>query len=508
MKLKAFAISLLGLSALSVLTGCASTNSQEMASSVNQEVRSTTSALTAPNRRVVQSRVVDSSFIGGKIVDFIAPERGSITMNVVGQPMFAVLQSLAEQSNYTASVTSEVDPMKRITIDLRNVTHEQALRDVAAAAGYIAVLDQARRTVTVTETASFTFRLPSRLFNDSVASTFNVSSNPGGGGGGGAGGAGSLAAASNASVTGGSIKHGAKVLTEYIQSLAGPNAEVKVLPDAGIITVRTKAQQLRRIHQALTDYARFALTQVELEVTMMEVSLTGDMSSGVDWSRLIANSGSPLTIGLTTAGNVANASMSVQYTGASIQSLVNLLEQNTNARTLARQRFPAFNNTVSIMFDGKKVPYIGKIEQSVSGTAGTTSTAASFDFAMDGISTAVYTNVLDNNQVELTLMPVLSSIEGFETASIGGNTITAPIQPLRQGHFPFIGRHGKTLVFGGGRFGRESNTATGIPGVAGTMANRIFGSNAQNLVQKELVFLVNTRIIPMTNFEPLIRESI
>lgn len=105
-------------------------------------------------------------------------------------------------------------------------------------------------------------------------------------------------------------------------------------------------------------------------------------------------------------------------------------------------------------------------------------------------------------------MPVLSSIEGFEQAVIGGNTIRAPIQPLRQGYFPFIGKHGQTLVFGGGRYGRESMIATGLPGVSGTVLNKALG--AQNLAQtqKELVFLVNTKIIPMTKFEPLVRESL
>ena len=97
------------------------------------------------------------------------------------------------------------------------------------------------------------------------------------------------------------------------------------------------------------------------------------------------------------------------------------------------------------IFDGKKVPYVGKVQQSTAGTSGTTTSSGEFEYAMDGISTAVYTNVLDNNQVELTLMPVLSSIENWATAEIGGNTMTAPIQPLRQGHFPFIGKHGQTL---------------------------------------------------------------
>lgn len=504
MKRNPFFLSVLGAAALGVLSGCSTFTSKEMATSVRQEVKSTTTALTAGNKRVVESKVVDSAYINGNIVDYVDPEKGSISMNVAAQPLFAVFQSLAEQAKYSATITSEVMATKPITVDLRNVTHEQALRDVASAAGYIAVFDHARKTVTLTETASFTFRLPSRLFSEISAAKFKMSNNPGSSGASGS----ATATTTDASIEGGSIKQGSKMLLEYIQKIAGPGAEVQILPEAGIITVRSKAQQLRRIHQALTDYARMSLTQVELEVSMMEVTLSDDMSSGIDWQKLLNVSGSPLTIALNTAGTVTNPAASVGYTSASVQAMVNLLEKNTNARTLARQRFPAFNNSLSMMFDGRKVPYVGKIEQSVAGQSGTTTSGGSFEYAMDGISTAVYTNVLDNNQVELTLLPVLSSIEGFEQAVIGGNTIRAPIQPLRQGHFPFIGKNGQTLVFGGGRYGRESMIATGLPGVSGTVLNKAIGGQNLAQTQKELVFLVNTKIIPMTKFEPLVRESL
>lgn len=503
MKSNPFLLSILGAAALGALSGCSTFTSKEMANSVRQEVKSATTSLTSSNRRVIESKVVDSAYISGSVVDYVDPDKGSISMNVASQPLFAVFQSLAEQAKYSATITSDVIATKLITVDLRNVTHEQALRDVAAAAGYIAVFDHARKTVALTETASFTFRLPSRLFSEVSASKFKMSNNPGG-----SGGASGTATTTDASVEGGSIKQGSKVLLDYIKSIAGPGAEVQILPDAGIITVRSKAQQLRRIHQALTDYARLSLTQVELEVSMMEVTLSDDMSSGIDWKKLIEVSGSPLNIVLNTAGVAGNPTASVSYTNASVQAMVNLLEKNTNARTLARQRFPAFNNTLSMMFDGRKVPYVGKIEQSVAGSSGTTTSGGSFEYAMDGISTAVYTNILDNNQVELTLLPVLSSIEGFEQATIGGNTIRAPIQPLRQGHFPFIGKNGQTLVFGGGRYGRESMTATGLPGIAGTVLNKVTGGQVLAQTQKELVFLVNTKIIPMTKFEPLVRESL
>lgn len=79
------------------------------------EVKATTAALTAGNRRVIESKVVDSAYINGAVVDYVSPEKGNISMNVGNQPVFAVFQSLAEQTRYSASVTSDVNPTKPIS---------------------------------------------------------------------------------------------------------------------------------------------------------------------------------------------------------------------------------------------------------------------------------------------------------------------------------------------------------------------------------------------------------
>lgn len=496
---------LTALASVMLVTGCAPFSSSQMANAVRQESRATTNALMAQNRRVVENRVVDSSYISGAIVDYVDPGKGSVSMNVSQQQLYSVFRSLADQAGYASSISSDVDPKKLVSVDIRKATHEQAMRDIASAAGYVVVFNHNKKTATLTDSAVYTFRLPSRLFNDSLASKYKMSNSPGGGS---TSGAGAMATSADASVDGGSIKTSAQGFAKTVKDMAGSDSDVQVLPDSGLITVRSKAQQLRRINEFLTDYARFALTQVELEVSMLEISLGDDMSTGVNWKKLLTVAGAPLNISLNTAGNVTGSALSISYTNASVDTLVNLLQKNTNARTLARHRIPAFNNTLALMFDGKKVPYIGKIDSNVSGTSGTTTTTGEFTYAMDGISTAVYTNVLNNDMAELTLMPVLSSIEGFETQVISGNTIRAPIAPLRQGHYPFIGRNGQTLIFGGGRYGKDSAQATGMPLLASTPLNRLAGSNVDSKMQKELIYLVSTKIIPMSKFEPLIRESL
>lgn len=504
------------LTTMVAVSGCASYSTPQMAEKVNTSAKKFTDTLMTNNTRVIQTTITDEPYIQGSTVDYVSPNQGNVSITVASQPFMAVFQGIADQAKFSAVMASTIADKsgKIITVDLRNVTHEQAMRDIAAAAGYVVVFDHSRKIATITDRATYTFRLPSRVFNDQVASKYTMSNNPssGGGGGGGssggAGGAGATQTTSNVSVTGGTMKSDSKTLKDFIQQMVGSDADVSMLPNEGIIQVRAQSQQLRRVQAFLTDYAKFAMTQVQMEVAMVQVTLSDDMSTGIDWSKVIKAAGPNVSFSLNTAGVVASPTASLAYTSGSVNSVVNVLEKTNDARVLSRHKFMAFNNTATMMFDGKQVPYIGKVQQSVTGTSGTATTTGEFTFAMDGISTAVYTNVIDNAQAELTLLPVLSSIEGFETATISGNVIKAPIQPLSQGHFPFLAKHGQTLIFAGANFGKDALNKSGLPGVTGTGLNKILGGNEEGKIHRELVFLVNTSIHPVQKFNPLVGESL
>jgi hypothetical protein len=507
------------IAVLASLSGCSSLSSRDMVSTAHLGVTKVSDSLMSNNRRVLDTEVREDSYIKGVAVDYVSPQQGNVSMNVVSQPLFAVFQGIAEQAKYAAIVGSDVDIKKPVTLDLRHTSHEQALRDIASAAGYVSVFDHARKTVTLSQRATYTFRLPTRLFNDTLASSYSLSNSPSGNSGGTNAGS-ATAANSNSSVRGGSIKADSGKFKDFILTMAGVDSEVSLLPNEGIITVRAKAQQLRRVQDFLTDYAKSAMTQVDVEVAMVQVSVSDDMSTGINWTKVLNAAGGriPLQVSLTTTTAAAPATGSLSYTTANVTDLLNVLEKTNNAKVLTRQHFPTFNNSVAMMFDGTQVPYIGKIASTVSGTLGTPTTSAEYSFAMDGISTAVFTNVIDNSQAELTLLPVISSIAGYATTTIGGTTtggittggtiITAPNQPLTQGYFPFMARHGQTMIFAGTSFGRESADKAGLPGLTESGINKVIGGNAGSKLQRQLVFLVRANILPVLKFNPLIGESL
>ena len=144
-------------------------------------------------------------------------------------------------------------------------------------------VDRTGRTVTVTDVASYTFRLPLHVMQRLVAQ-YSVGGSPtvqGGGsaasisgGAGGVGGGAQPGAAQGASsaasglqaqftVTG-RFQTDAAGLAQFLRELAGANAEVQVMHEMGFITVRSNGAALARVSQFLNRFSAVAMRRVDI----------------------------------------------------------------------------------------------------------------------------------------------------------------------------------------------------------------------------------------------------
>ena len=98
-------------------------------------------------------------------------------MSAAGVPVGNLLVSLAREHSYSVLFAEGVNGARPVTIELRDLNPQAALRRVALAAGYAVVLDSAARTVTIAESASYTYRLPLHVMQRLQAS-FTVGGNP------------------------------------------------------------------------------------------------------------------------------------------------------------------------------------------------------------------------------------------------------------------------------------------------------------------------------------------
>jgi type II secretory pathway component GspD/PulD (secretin) len=146
-------------------------------------------------------------------------------------------------------------------------------------------------------------------------------------------------------------------------------------------------------------------------------------------------------------------------------------------------------------FDGTQLPYLGSVQQTAPTTAGGEPTVSgSVAFAIDGVSFSAIPSVVNGNTVQITLIPVLSSVNRFETFL--GGTLTAPVQGNKQTYMRVLAESGKTLILGGIRYNKESKDIKAPAGVSKSSSS------------KEVVILLRANVIEAPAFDPVVSESL
>jgi type II secretory pathway component GspD/PulD (secretin) len=422
-----------------------------------------------------------------------------------------MVDELARQNGYSVVFAENVDVSRKVTADFTKQPLDSVVRGMARMAGYAVALDKARRIYTIADRATYTFKLPPSLLQ-AVGSDYNVGTAGSGQGGtsggatGGAGGANNTSSLgstqqANFKVSGKSSPNSAQI-QKLIVDQAGPGSVVSVT-DIGIVTVKADALGLERAQRLIEQLARDAMTQVEVEAAVVEVSLQDDFQMGIDWSRVLT----PKALGTGTldlhiggSSTPSSTSLSATFTSASVNSVISSLNQFTHVKVVSRPKVVSMNNIPSTFFAGNNIPYLGSVTTTTSTTTGT-SNAAEVSFAASGVSLSVIPSVLSSKHVHLTLLPSLSKVTRFSEFDVGGIKLSAPDQSSRNAYMQVTAEDGKTVIIGGMKTTLDDRSKTGALGVVPTAR----GETGQ---ATELVILLKTHIVPAPIIDTLIAESI
>jgi uncharacterized membrane protein YgcG len=226
---------------------------------------------------------------------------GSLTLNAASAPFGPLLMDTAKKAGYSVVFADNVEAMRKVTVDFNQADPEQAIRQMAFLAGYVAVLDKTNRTFTIADVATITYKLPTSIFQK-LSSEYSVGGNPvaqaNSSSGSGSGSSGSSSGSSSSGSSGSSMQASftingkeaanAEAVRKLIVNIAGKNSEVEV-SEIGIITVRSNAQALRRVDQFLQSYIKDELTEVDIEASIIEVDLTDDFQFSTNLNKALGN---------------------------------------------------------------------------------------------------------------------------------------------------------------------------------------------------------------------------
>lgn len=520
-------LGLLTTSIMAALTavGCSTTATQENLNETRDELmeKSQVSLEQAkPEKKVMvfdERPYVDRSPVNydpkaRKVVDVIAQESRLVD----------VLTNTAGALGYSVSFTESVDPNKRITLTLKDVDAMNGLRKAAFMAGYAIVPDHKNKDITVSETANWVFRLPPGIF-DQTENSFDVGSSSDSES---EGSGSTIDSKFNVSGEGSSQDR-----EEFIQSIQDfvaddpRDAEVSVNWTTGILSVSSNINALHRVKAFVDETVRQALTQVEIQAAILQVRLQDSQQYGIDWKDVLGrNADNPLWTGtdgetryeemfrplISNTSGFPDGGLTATITKNSVTSVIRALAEKNKITYLTQPTLMTRNHSPATLFNGKQVPYLGKVETTSTGT--NVSVSAESQYATDGVNLSMIPHVLDNENVSLKMLPVLNTVGEFSTFAFGneeqgGVRLEVPESFQRQMHIDVVTKHNQTLILGGNRTNSASHSRNGIPGtVNNSVLSKLVGGVDNLDEQEELVILINTRVIQAPQYNALISENL
>lgn len=456
-----------------------------------------------------------------------APQKaatGNVTLKAASAPFGTLMLEIARQAGYSLVFLDGVDANHRITVAFNRAQPEEALRTMAFLAGYVAVFDKHAKTIRVAERGTYVFRLPASLVN-ALTADYMVGGNPSASSDKGGEESGSSGSTMQAKFeVKGKESTAPESIRKLIESVAGPNAEVSA-SELGLVSVTSNAQALKRVGDLIKTMSNEAMTQVDIEAAIVEVTLKDEWQFGFDWQRLFtpganagiamggggtASTGDPLDLlnsvvsrRAFAASGVLTPTLSIGVSSRNILAAVDVMRTLGETNVISRPRIVTSNNVPATFFDGFRVPYLGSVTNTSASLTGSTQATAETSYATDGVSLSVRPAVLDDNRVQMTLVPVMNSVGSFETFKAGeGVELRVPVQTNRQSLMQVVAETGKTLVIGGIRYtvNDQNENPSFVPGLS-------LGRGASKQV-REVVILLRADIVPAPDYDPVVGESV
>lgn len=530
---------------LLALAGCAT--SQHKGDEVFGQINDT--LLKAATERKPAPTVPDAALMPSLTPPPVAATENRFDLSVVDAPASQVFMALVSGTPYSMLLPPDIGG--RITIHLKNVTVIEALDTIREMFGYEYRI-QGKRIFIETNTLKTRFfkinYLASRRQGSSelrvTANSITTSSNNGNSATGGAQtpqtststGSTTTEANDSSRVTmrtdsdfWGDLK---TALTAIVGNIEGRSVVINA--SSGVVVVRAMPNELANVDRYLRETQLIADRQVMLEAKIIDVSLSEDYQSGINWGLFNDKGSANYSIGVAQPGasisavrgaaqilgdptsptlSVTPGSLGGILTGAdskgfiglafqtkNFSSLLNFLETQGNVSVLSSPRIATINNQKAVLKVGTDALYVTNLTTSTTTT--TTGTVVTPSLTLEpyfsGISLDVTPQIDDDGNIILHVHPMISVVsEKDKSVNLGTlGTFTLPLATSDINETDSIVRvqDGNIVAIGGLMRQEQSADRSQLPGATG-IASTLFGQRGSNLSKRELVILIKPTVV-------------
>jgi MSHA biogenesis protein MshL len=365
----------------------------------------------------------------------------------------------------------------------------------------------------------------------------------GGAGGGGAGGSG-RAGNDNAEVrTTSDADFWRDVQSSLLTMVGNQNGRSVVInAAAGVVVVKATPGELRQVETYLKAVKLSIERQVMLEAKIVEVSLSKDAQSGINWAGFGRVKGSTsFSVGaaqpsaslnvtggkLTTTsdGNTVAPGVSLEagalgrgfyglaFQAANFAALLNFLETQGDVQVLSSPRIATLNNQKAVLKVGSDEMFVTGVTSSTSSTGNTTTTAPTLTLTpfFSGISLDVTPHIDENGAVMLHVHPTISTVteknKNIDLGAQGAYRLPLASSSVNETDSIVRVQDGQIVAIGGLMRAELRDEKTGVPGLQDApYIGSLFRQTSKVRGKGELVIMLKPTVIQEDGPWPDTRE--
>lgn len=276
---------------------------------------------------------------------------------------------------------------------------------------------------------------------------------------------------------------------------------------AGLISLFANEKAHKKVAEYLKQVKKSVTAQVLIEAKILEVSLTDEFDTGVNWSALDLFSGE---MQLNFDGSTAvTPNFTLGYTGNDVTALIDALEKFGTVKALASPRLTVLNNQSAVMnVSNNRVFFdVEVITTPVDGAAPEVNVTSEAQNVPEGVLVNVQPSInVDLQTVSLALRPTITRIIGsvsdpaveFATARFGIAGIESLVPELNVQEVDSVIQvnSGQPIVLGGLLQDRVEITEEAVP-VLGEMPllGAAFRTQNDRVFKTELVIFLKATIL-------------
>ena len=315
-------------------------------------------------------------------------------------------------------------------------------------------------------------------------------------------------------------------LAALVGTLGGRS--VVLNPAAGVVVVKATPAELRQVENYLKAVQVSIQRQVMLEAKIVEVSLSKDAQTGINWAGFGKLGNGMVTLGSaapgTTLGNTGNLSSAdgnlataganlaagalgrgfygLAFQAANFAALLNFLQTQGDVQVLSSPRIATLNNQKAVLKVGSDELYVTGISSSVtsSGTNSVSTPTLTLQPFFSGISLDVTPQIDDAGNVMLHVHPTISTVseksKNLNLGSLGSFVLPLAASTVSETDSIVRVRDGQIVAIGGLMKTEIRDERTGLPVLSDApVVGGLFRQTSVIHSKRELVIMLKPTVI-------------